>query len=118
TTSLATTPMHESTANRSLETRVFTLPEEGKATIVEITEPSGADESSMRRVYVSTDRKKYRESMEEYARNYYSAKTLSKMDVSDPHDLTTPFRIRIEAVEASRGIAMDDETAVAIFPAG
>lgn len=118
TTSLATTPMHESASNRSLETRVFTLPEEGKATIVETTEPSGADESSMRRFYVSTDRKKYRESMEEYAKNYYSAKTLSKMDVSDPHDLTTPFRIRIEAAEASRGLAMDGEAAVAIFPAG
>jgi len=118
TTSLATTPVYESTANRSLETRVFTIPEEGKASVVETTEPSGADESSMRRFYVSTDRRKYRESMEEYAKNYYSAKALSKMDVSDPHDLTSPFRIRIEAAEASRGLAMDGEAAVAIFPAG
>jgi len=118
TTSLSATPTYESSANRSLETRVFTLPEEGKAAIVETTEPSGADESSMRRFYVSTDRKKYRESMEEYAKNYYSAKSLAKMDVSDPHDLTKPFRIRIEAAEASRGIAMDGEAAVAIFPAG
>lgn len=117
TTSLTATPVYESTANRSVEKRTFTLPEEGKATIVEITEPSGADEASMRRFYVATDRRKYRESMEQYAKDYYSAKTLAKLEVSDPHDLTTPFRIRVEATEASRGIAMEGEAAVAIFPA-
>jgi tetratricopeptide (TPR) repeat protein len=113
-----TTPLSESKANVLRETRTFVIPEEGKATVTEITEPTGADESSMRRYYVSSDRKKYRESMEEYAKNYYSAKSLSKLEVSDAHDLTKPFRLHLEASEAARGIAVDGEAAVAIFPHG
>ncbi|HEX2123055.1 MAG TPA: DUF3857 domain-containing transglutaminase family protein, partial [Thermoanaerobaculia bacterium] len=118
TTAPVVTPVFESTANRIVETRTFHLPEEGKATVVETTEPAGADESMMRRVYVSTDRRKYRQSMEEYAKSYYAATSVSKVDVSDPHDLTKPFRVQVEAVEASRGIAMDGEAAVAIFMTG
>ena len=54
--------------------------------------------------------------MEEYAKDYYAAKALTKLDASDPHDLTKPFRITLEASEAARGMAMDGEAAVAIFP--
>ena len=118
TTALTMTPVYESTTNRIVETRTFTIPEEGKATVVEVSEPSGADESMMRRIYVSTDRKKYRESMEQYAKDYYAAKAMPKIDVTDPKDLATPFRITFEATEASRGIAIDGEAAVAIFPSG
>jgi tetratricopeptide (TPR) repeat protein len=115
---LATTPVFESAVNRVIETRTFTIPEEGKATVVETTESTGAEESAMRRFYASSDRKKYREQMEEYAKDYYSAKAMAKLDVSDPHDLVVPFNIRIEASEAERGMAMDGEAAVAIFPGG
>ena len=118
TTALSLTPQFESATNRIVETRTFTIPEEGKSTVIETSEASGAEESYMRRYYVSTDRKKYRESMEQYAKDYYSAKAMAKLDVSDPHDLTTPFRVRLEATEAERGIAIDGEAAVAIFPGG
>ncbi|HYR28360.1 MAG TPA: DUF3857 domain-containing protein, partial [Thermoanaerobaculia bacterium] len=117
TTSLTTTPMHESAANRVVENRTFTLPEEGKASVVEVTEPSGADESAMRRYWAASDKKRYRESMEEYAKNYYGAKSLVKLDASDAHDLSKPFRIELEAAEALRGQAIDGEAAVAIYPA-
>ncbi|HUP63278.1 MAG TPA: DUF3857 domain-containing protein [Thermoanaerobaculia bacterium] len=113
-----TTPMYDSIANRVVETRTVTLPEEGKAALVELSEASGADESSMRRYYVSSDRKRYRESIEEYVKSYYSAKSLAKLEAGDPHDLTKPFHIRVEASEAARGISMDGEAAVAIFPSG
>ena len=116
TTSLVATPLAESTANRSVEIRTFTLPEEGKAALVEVAEPSGADEASMRRFWVSTDRKRYRESMERYVKEYYDAKALAKIDASDPHDLTKPFRIELEVTESARGQAMDGEAAVAVFP--
>ena len=116
TTSLTTTPMGDSTANVVVEHRTFTLPEEGKATVVEITEPRGADESAMRRYWAASDKKRYRESMEEYAKNYYGAKALAKLEASDAHDLTKPFRIHVEATEASRGQSIDGEAAVAIFP--
>jgi tetratricopeptide (TPR) repeat protein/transglutaminase-like putative cysteine protease len=117
TTSLTTTPLSESTANRIVEHRTFNLPEEGKAALVEITEPAGADEAFMRRYWVSSDRKRYRESMEEYVRNYYGAKSLSKMEASDAHDLSKPFRIELAITDAARGQSVDGEAAVAIFPA-
>jgi tetratricopeptide (TPR) repeat protein len=116
TTSLTETPLAESAINRVVEHRTFTLPEEGKATLVEVTEPAGADESSMRRFWVSTDRKRYRESMEEYVRNYYGAKALAKMESSDPHDLSKPFRVQLDVTDSARGQSMDGEAAVAVFP--
>jgi hypothetical protein len=118
TTSLVTTPAYESSANLVTETRIFTIPEEGKASVVEITESTGADESMMRRHWVSRDRKSYRESMEAYAKGYYAAKSLGKLEASDAHDLNKPFRLEMEVAEAGRGIAMDGEAAVAIFPQG
>jgi tetratricopeptide (TPR) repeat protein len=118
TTALTKTPESESKTNRTIETRTFTLAEEGKASVVEITEATGAEESTIRRFYAATDRKKYREQMEEYAKDYYSAKAMSKLDVNDPHDLATPFQIRMEATDAERGMSMDGEAAVAIFPSG
>ena len=118
TTALVATPVSESTANRVTETRTFVIPEEGKATLTEITEGTGADDSSLRRYWVSNDRKRYRESMEEYVKRYYAAKALSKLEASDAHDLTKPFRIEIAATEAGRGVAIDGEAAVAIFPTG
>ncbi len=117
TTSLVATPMAESTANRTVEIRTFMLPEEGKATLLEVSEPAGADESSMRRYWVASDRKRYRESMEQYVKDYYGAKALTKVETSDPHDLSKPFRIQLEIAEASRGQAMEGEAAVAVFPA-
>ena len=116
TASLSATPLSESTVNRIVETRTFTLPEEGKAALTEVTEPTGADESSMRRYWISSDRKRYRESMEEYVKNYYGAKTLAKMDATDAHDLSKPFRVQLEITDAARGQSVDGEAAVAIFP--
>lgn len=116
TTALTETPVSDSSANRIVETRIFTLPEEGKAAVSEITEAAGADESAMRRYYVSSDRKRYRDAMEEYAKSYYNAKALKDVQAADPHDLSKPFRIQIDVTDAGRGLAMDGEAAVAIFP--
>ncbi|HEY0140796.1 MAG TPA: DUF3857 domain-containing protein [Thermoanaerobaculia bacterium] len=116
TTALTETPVAPSTSNRVVETRIFKLPEEGKATVTEITEAFGADESAMRRYYVATDRKQYRESIEGYVKSYYNAKALKDLSAGDARDLTKPFRITLEVSEAGRGVAMDGEAAVAIFP--
>jgi tetratricopeptide (TPR) repeat protein len=118
TTTVVLTPTSASSANHTIETRTFTVPEEGKSNIVEMTEATGADESSMRRHYVNADRKRYRESMENYAKDYYAAKSLKKVDATDPKDLTKPFHLTLEIEEASRGIAIEGEAAVAIFPSG
>jgi tetratricopeptide (TPR) repeat protein len=117
TTALITTPATDASANRSIETRTFTLSEEGKAAVTETTEATGPGDSTLRRSYISADRKKYREQLENYAKAQYAAKSLKKLDAGDPHDLTQPFRLTIEVADAGRGTTDGGESAVAIFPA-
>jgi len=116
TTALTQVPLAESTANRSVEMRTFTLSEEGKAAVVEVTEPSGADDSGQRRYAAGIDRKKYREGAETYAKGQYSAEALESVETTDPHDLTTPFKVTIKVAKAGRGSTGGGEAAVALFP--
>jgi len=118
TTGLVQTPVSDSATNLIRETRVFTLSEEGKANVTETSEFHGANDSSQRRYYVTSDRKSYRESMEQYATQYYAAKELKNVEPSDPRDLSRPFTLKIEISEASRGTTSGGEAAVGIFPTG
>ena len=79
TTGLTPVPESPSTVNRISETRTFVLPEDGKAHVVETTEATGTHESWQRRYFASSEQTRYRESMEEYAKAYYFAKSLEKM---------------------------------------
>ncbi|HYM62870.1 MAG TPA: DUF3857 domain-containing protein [Thermoanaerobaculia bacterium] len=118
TTALTQVPMVEAGANRTTETRIFTLSEEGKPSVTEKTEATGAVESNQRRYYAQSDRKKYREAMENYVKGHYAAKALKSLDASDPHDLSKPFNLTLEITEAGRGNTDDGEAAVALFTSG
>jgi tetratricopeptide (TPR) repeat protein len=118
TSSLTKTPETPSIANKYAETRIYTLPEDGKAHVTEISETvTGSEDSFQRHYYAESDRTKYREQIENYVKSYYSAKKLEKIEATDPHDLTKPFRVTIEASEAETGIARDGDAAVALHPA-
>jgi tetratricopeptide (TPR) repeat protein len=118
TTGLTKTPETPSTANKYAETRVYTLPEDGKAHVTETTETvTGSEDSFQRHYYAESDRSKYREQIENYVKSYYSAKKLDKVEATDPHDLTKPFRVTIEASDAETGVARDGDAAVAFHPA-
>jgi tetratricopeptide (TPR) repeat protein len=118
TSSLTKTPETPSTANKYAETRIYTLPEDGKAHVTEISETvTGSEDSFQRHYYAESDHTKYREQIETYVKSYYSAKKLEKVEATDPHDLTKPFRVTIEASEAETGIARDGDAAVALHPA-
>ena len=118
TNALVQTPTYEGPTNLIRESRLFVLSEEGKAAVTETTEFHGANDSSQRRFYVSSDRKSYRESMEQYATQYYAAKELKTVDASDPRDLGKPFVLKIEVSEAGRGTTAGGEAAVGIFTTG
>src|SRR3954466_6426969 len=118
TSSLTKTPETPSTANKYAETRIYTLPEDGKAHVTEISETvTGSEDSFQRHYYAESDHTKYREQIETYVKSYYSAKKLEKIEATDPHDLTKPFRVTIEASEADTGVARDGDAAVAFHPA-
>ncbi|MGA7614435.1 MAG: DUF3857 domain-containing protein [Thermoanaerobaculia bacterium] len=116
TKDLVRTPHSVSTDNRISEMREFTLPQRGPAQIVETSRYTGAPESEMRAEYASRDAKSIKSNLEGYARTAYVAKEDPKIDVSDPNDLTRPFRIRIEIPKGSRGITTQSEAVVGILP--
>jgi tetratricopeptide (TPR) repeat protein len=118
TTSLTKVPESESTVNRTVEMRTFELPEDGKARVVETTETNGVNDAWQRRMYASSDRARYREAAEEYAKGYYFAKSVEKIEAGDPHDLAKPFRITLEVTESGSGIVSNGEGEVAFHPAG
>src|SRR5437763_13264610 len=106
------------TGNKCGGTRIYTLPEDGKAHGTEISETvTGSEDSFQRHYYAESDHAKYREQIENYVKSYYSAKKLEKIEATDPHDLTKPFRVTIEASEAETGVARDGDAAVAFHPA-
>jgi tetratricopeptide (TPR) repeat protein len=104
TTALTLTPQMQPAANRHHEIREFVLPEDGKAHVVETTEAMGAHDSNNRRAYASSDKTKYREEYEKYAKDYYVAPSMEKLDVGDPHDLTKPFRVAASVVKSHSGV--------------
>ena len=116
TTHLTRTPAADSSANTTLETRTFLLPEEGKASIVEVTEATGSHEANNRRFAAQTEKSDYRESMEGYAKAAYEAEALKSYTTTDPRDLDKPFRITLDIDKAARGQTSDIDAAVAIFP--
>jgi len=118
TSGLTKTPETPSTGNKYSETRTYSLPEDGKAHVTEVSETvTGSEDSFQRHYYAESDRTKYREQIESYVKSYYSAKKLEKIEATDPHDLTKPFRVTIEASEAETGVARDGDAAVAFHPA-
>ncbi|HEX7150188.1 MAG TPA: DUF3857 domain-containing protein [Thermoanaerobaculia bacterium] len=118
TTALTKVPEAEASANLSQEIRSFELPEDGKSRVVETTESHGVNDSWQRRMYATADRTRYREAADEYAKKYYFAKSVAKVDATDPHDLTKPFRITMEVLESGSGIVDNGEGEVAFHPAG
>lgn len=118
TTTLVRTPEAPSTANVYRELRTFVLPEDGKPSVVEVTEPTTVDEASLRRWISTLDSKALRENLEEYARSAYRTKSLAKFDVTEPNDLTRQFRLTLEVPESDSGITREGEAAVVINIAG
>ena len=104
TTAPSLTPQLPSTANVHRETREFTMPEDGKAHVVETTESTAARDAADRRTYATSDKTKYKEGYENYVKDYYWATSMEKLDVGDPHDLTKPFRTSVSVAKSQSGV--------------
>lgn len=115
TSTLIRTPASDSLTNFTRETRTFRLADEGESSLTEVTEATGAYDVSIRRYAAESDKKEYRESMESYAIDAYSAESLKDLVYSDPRDLTKPFTLRLEVEKAKRGFTGDIDSVVAIF---
>ena len=103
TTALIRTPEAPSRDNGVVETREFTLADNGPASVVEITQPKGIYASGYRAYYADKPDKDTREGLRGYVKSEYVSEDLSKVDRTDPADLSQPFKLTIACEKARRG---------------
>ena len=114
TRGLIRTPAATAAENRTItEIEVF-MAEEGPARVVETSTYCGAAERRQRlltsQVGVAGRRRGYRS----YLETAYRAEALGEMEETPVEDLSVLFRLRLEALSASRGWTADGEGAFAI----
>jgi hypothetical protein len=114
-TSLLRTPAAAAAANRVVKTREFFLADAGPARVVESFEYSGAAERSVRELFATASAENVRKMNDEHAQKVFSAQAAGAFEHSDPHDLSRPFKTRLEMAAASRGWTADADAGVAIF---
>lgn len=117
TSGLVRTPASLPADNRETETREIYLADFGPARVVETSDYLGGQESELRVLYSALPAEKVREKLAAYMEDEYEAEALTRLDVANPGDLSRPFRIRLEAERALRGLTEEASAAVALFPA-
>ncbi|HEY4642354.1 MAG TPA: DUF3857 domain-containing protein, partial [Thermoanaerobaculia bacterium] len=114
TTTLTRTPEAPSSATRYIETRTYTLPEEGKAHVVEVIEGVGGEDGILRRACATSTKKEYRESLEKWAIDYYVAPKLDNLETGEPHDFTKPYHLTLNVSKSKSGVVTDGDGDVLI----
>ena len=114
TTELVKTPEFSSKDNVLLEVRELTLAENGPATITEITRPTGVFEGEYRGYYADKPDKDAREGLTNYVKSQYVAEKLTRVERSDPADLSKQFELTIACEKAKRGYTDLDSAVAAI----
>jgi tetratricopeptide (TPR) repeat protein len=117
TSGLVRTPASLPADNRETETREIYLADFGPARVVETSDHLGGQESELRALYSALPAEKVREKLAAYMEDEYEAEALTRLDIANPGDLSRPFRIRLEAEHALRGLTEEASAAVALFPA-
>ena len=114
TKELVRIPEASSQENVIVENREFYLAETGPARVVEKTEARGVFESEYRSFYADEASKESTKNLTEYMKAQYLAEKLSRMERSDPADLSKQFRLVVEADSAKRGFTDLEMAVVAI----
>lgn len=114
TTGLIKTPESSSKDNEIVENREITLADNGPANIVQTLEPRGGFESGFRAYYADKPDKDTREGLRGYVKTEYVSDNLTKVDRSDPADLSHPFQLTIACEKAKRGYTALESAQVAI----
>ncbi len=103
TNALVKTPESSSKDNGLVETREFTMTDNGPANVVEITQPKGIYESAYRSYYADKPDKDTRDGLRGYVSSEYVSDDLTKVDRTDPADLSKQFELTIGCEKAKRG---------------
>ena len=103
TTALVRIPEAPSHDNGLIETREFTLTDNGPAKVVEMTQPKGILESGYRGYYADKPDQDTREGLRGYIKAEYLCDDLTRVERTDPADLSRPFQLTIACEKAKRG---------------
>lgn len=114
TTALTVTPESTSRENVLLEQREIRLGENGPATVIEKTLPTGVFESHYRGFYADKPDKDTRDSLTNYVKAQYVADKLSSVERTDPGDLSKQFELTLQCDKARRGYTDLDNAVAAI----
>lgn len=114
TNSLTLTPQSNSRDNVLLEQREIRLGENGPATVIEKTQPTGVFESHYRSFYADKPDKETREGLTSYVKAQYVADKLTSVERTDPGDLSKQFELTLECDKARRGYTDLDNAIAAI----
>lgn len=114
TTELKGTPELKAEEDHLTEAREVEMAPYGPARITETSFTEGTIDAEYRSDFGEADTREKRKNLEEYARNHYLAKALTRVDHGDGKDLTKPFVLRREMAEAKRGNTAIDDAALAI----
>ncbi len=113
-TSLTLTPESTSRENVLLESREIRLSENGPATVIEKTMPTGVFESHYRAFYADKPDKDTREGLTGYVKAQYIADKLTSVERTDPGDLSKQFELTLHCEKAKRGYTDLDNAVAAI----
>ena len=102
-TALTRTSEFSSKDNTLVEYRTITLSENGPATVVEKTQPTGVYESRYRSFYADRPDKDTRDNLTNYVKAQYVAEKLTTVERTDPGDLSKQFELTIACEKAKRG---------------
>lgn len=116
TTALLTIPAATSADSITRETRTFMLTEAGPASAVEESHTFGHIDSVYRSMFGGPDTKKSKDDLESYVKGQYLAKSLTKIEHSDGHNLLQPFSLMLRMDEVRRAQSSLRDAAVSIFP--
>ena len=114
TTSLTATPEFKPEEDHLTEVREVEMAAYGSAHITETSLTEGDVDSDYRSDYGEADTREKRKGLEDYARDQYLAKALTRVDRGDGKDLTKPFVLKLDMAEAKRGNTLIDDAALAI----
>jgi tetratricopeptide (TPR) repeat protein len=116
TSGLTRTPEPKPEDSVLVEKRVFKLAEIGPSHVEETSETRGQIDAAYRNDYGGPETPKIHEDMENYVKQAYLAKKLTKMEHGEATEVGQPFRLTLVADGARRGMASLTDAAVALYP--
>ena len=118
TTGLTMTPTATPADNSLVEEREITLPVFGPGHIVETSYTAGDIDEQYRADFGVGETRESRTNLENYAKDEYLAKALTKIEHGEGTDLAHPFQLKLDIAEGKRANTGIDDAAVAIPYAG